>query len=128
MKRLWIYELVYVSIWVLVGVAVLVVHNSCAQYGYNPAVPTTPEEAYLKARMTFNGLLQDYVDQKRMADRETRARWSKDIDPWFERGAAALALWGDAVRAADQASIYDQQQAYLEIKNQLLQLMLKELT
>lgn len=114
---------VFILTLVVLGAYAIFSVNGCANY--QQSVPETPEEVYLKARMTFNGLLADYVDQKRMADNATRARWTNDIDPWFERGAAALAVWGDGLKAG--GSTYGQQQAYLEVKNQLLQIMLKEL-
>ena len=113
-----------ISLVILGFYAVLSVNGCAAQYPQAEA--STPQEIYLKARMTFNGLLADYIDNKRAATPAKRAEWSEKIDPWFERGAAALAVWGAALSAGKTA--YDAQQDYLEIKNQILQLLLRELS
>jgi hypothetical protein len=112
----------FCSIAVIVTLAIIV---GCA--GLDPATtPETPQEVYLKARMTFNGLLADYVTQKRAATVENKAKWTENIDPLFEAGAQALNAWGTALDA--EANTYSQQKAYLEIKNQLLALLMAELT
>ena len=88
--------------------------------------PTTPAETFLTARMVFNGLLSDYVDQKVLADADTKARWTKDIDPWFERGAIALNAWGSTLKAGESPQAT--RQAYFDVKNQLMAIILRELT
>lgn len=87
--------------------------------------PPTPAETYLTARMVFNGLLEDYVAQKKIADPATKSRWTQEIDPWFIRGASALDAWKVAVRSGEDPQ--GQMQAYLEIKNQLMSIILTEL-
>jgi hypothetical protein len=90
--------------------------------GCNGTMPETKEQSYLKARQVFNGILMDYVDQKRQADADTKARWTSDIDPWFERADKALDAWGDALESGGSGE--GQQTLYLEIKSKLLNMML----
>lgn len=85
-----------------------------------------PKQVYLKARMTFNGLLSDYISNKKAAPPDVRARWTKKVDPLFEKAGKALDAWGKAAMA--EAPAYNQQQAYLELKNQLLNMLLAEVT
>ena len=73
----------------------------------------TPAETFLTARMAFNGLLEDYIIQKRAAPPTTQAKWSQEIDPWFERAAVALKSWQLALKASgDGGDPADERQAY----------------
>jgi hypothetical protein len=106
--------------------AILLVMVLCSCIAPQPdAPPPTPEEIYLTARMTFNGLLEDYITQKGIVDAETKARWTREIDPWFERAAVALKAWGTALKAGKGAQV--EMQAYLELKNQLMRVVLQAL-
>ena len=109
---------------VLLFVAAILFLSSCISMDDGP--PPTPAETFLTARMVFNGLLSDYVDQKGMADAATKARWTEELDPWFERGARALNAWGTALKAGEDSNT--QKQAYLSLKNQLMAVILRELT
>ena len=110
--------------WVLLYAFAMLISSCIPMQPEGP--PPTPAENYLTARMVFNGLLEDYVTQKRIADDETKDRWTRKVDPWFERGAVALNAWGSALKAGDSPE--SSMQAYLEIKNQLMAIVIQELT
>lgn len=97
---------------------------ACAQFAEN--LPQTQEEKYLTSRLIFNGLLEDYVAQKRAADPELKARWGKEIDPWFERAAVALNLWGLAISGQDRPGKFELD--YNKIKNELMVALFRELS
>ena len=86
----------------------------------------TPKQTYLKATMTFNGLLADYISDKKAAPPEIRDKWTAEIDPLFETASLALKAWGAAIKGEGPA--YTEQQSYLELKNKLLDMLLAELT
>ena len=89
-------------------------------------MPQTQEEKYLTSRLIFNGLLEDYVAQKQAADPELKARWEKQIDPWFERGAVALNLWGLAIKGNDNPTGFELD--YNAVKAELMQALFRELS
>lgn len=103
---------------------IAVVAFSCIPYQVDQGPPPTPAETFLKARLTFNALLSDYITQKRAADPATRERWTEDFDPWFERAAIALKAWQAALRTGEGTKAMD---AYLEIRNKLMNMILLEI-
>ena len=85
----------------------------------------TPKQVYLKAHMTFNGLLTDYIADKRAAPPELQKEWTEKIDPYFEQASLALKAWG--ITVMNDTPSYNQQLSYMDIKNQLLDLLLANL-
>lgn len=79
---------------------------------------TTPKAAYLKARLEFNTLLQQYLTYYREAPPATQQQWKEQIDPLFKQAAVALDLWGLAVKQGQSGT--EQQQEYIKLKNKLL--------
>ena len=85
----------------------------------------SPEEQQLKARMTFNNLVEGYLVKYRTADIETQQKWKRDVDPLIKKAKTALDLWGFALKLSTPEKAIEQEKIFLLIKDELLDLMIE---
>ena len=57
----------------------------------------TQESNYLSALETFNNSLETYLFHFSVADRDTQAKWNKDVEPFIQTASVALDAWGKAI-------------------------------
>ena len=104
----------------LILLAVCFLFTGCAIFG-----DLSPEEQQLKARMTFNNLVEGYLVKYRTADLATQQKWKADVDPLIKKANTALKVWGISLQLADPTKAIEQQKIFMLIKDELLDLMIE---
>jgi len=93
--------------------------SSCAIFG-----DVSPEQAYLKARTTFNNLVEGYLVKYRTADIATQQKWKEDVDPQIKKVKVALDAWGMALKLTDPNASIEKEKLFILAKDKLLDLLI----
>ena len=81
-------------------------------------------KAFMIADQQYTEAVQKYNAYYEIASDTTKAKWNKEIDPWIVKADDALDIWKASLLAGSGSA--DKQQAFLEIKTKLLQLLVQE--
>jgi|GEM_PF-5859869 len=106
-----------ISILLIISVFLL---TSCATLG-----TLSPEETQLKARMTFNNLVEGYLIKYRTADLATQQKWKTEVDPVIKKAKTALDLWKVYLSLSDPTKAVEQQKIFMEFKDEILDLLVE---
>lgn len=85
--------------------------------------PTKAVDVYFNARVTFNDLLQSYVEAYETAPEDVQQKWTATITPWFVDGEKALDAWATLLGTSDDPQA--QADAYIAIKNKIIALLIE---
>ena len=85
----------------------------------------SPEEQQLKARMTFNNLVEGYLVKYRTADLTTQQKWKAEVDPVIKKANTALKLWEVYNNLSDPTKAAEQQKIFMAIKDEILDLLVE---
>jgi len=105
---------------VILPILIMFLFAGCATLG-----ELSPEEQQLKARMTFNNLVEGYLVKYRTANLETQQKWAKDVDPLIKKASTALDLWGFALKLTDPSKALEQEKIFMAIKDEILDLIVE---